>query len=251
MVDERIAERRADVRRERRRRRLRRTVLVVVLLVVALVAAMVERSSLVALAEVRVDGLERLDQADVIDAAGLVLGTSTLRLDLGGAAERVEGLPLVDTVTVRRLDPLTVIIEVVEREPSMVVSLGLRTVLVDPDGVVIAIGSEPGLPTILLQAGQLPSPGDHVSRSPAVANAHAAIQQLPGVIRGRVAHYLAVSGDDLDLELDDGTRVHLGRADRMDEKSRALGAVLEDLDGRPVAAIDVRAPGRPVVIPES
>jgi cell division septal protein FtsQ len=57
--------------------------------------------------------------------------------------------------------------------------------------------------------------------------------------------------DDLDLELDDGTLVHLGRADRMDEKARALGAVLEDLDGRPVAAIDVRAPGRPVVIPNS
>jgi cell division protein FtsQ len=251
MVDERIAERRADVRRERRLRRLRRTLLVVVLLGVSLVAAIVERSSLVALAEVRVDGLERLGEADVVDAAGLALGTSTLRLDLGGAAERVEELPLVDTATVRRLDPLTVLIEVVERGPSAVVSFGQRSVLVDPDGVVIATGSEPGLPTILLQSGRLPAPGDHVSQNPAVANAHRAIQHLPGVIRARVDHYLAMSADDLDLELDDGTRVHLGRADRMDEKARALGAVLEDLDGRRVAAIDVRAPGRPVVIPAS
>jgi len=251
MVDERIAERRADVRRERRLRRLRRTVLVAVLLVVSLVLALVERSSLVALAEVRVDGLERLAQADVVDAADLTLGTSTLRLDLGGATQRVEALPLVASATVRRLDPLTVIVEVVEREPAVVVSQAHRTVLVDPEGVVVATGSEPGLPTIVLQSGRLPAPGDHVSVNPAVANAHLAIQHLPGVIRARVDHYLAVGADDLDLELDDGTRVHLGRADRMDEKARALGAVLEDLDGRRVAAIDVRAPGRPVVIPDA
>jgi cell division protein FtsQ len=251
MVDERIAERRADVRRERRLRRLRRTLLVVALLVVALVAAVVERSSLVALAEVRVDGLQRLDQAEVVDAAGLALGTSTLRLDLVGATHRVEELPLVATATVRRLDPLTVIIEVVEREPSVVVSLGQRSVLVDPDGVIIAAGREPGLPVVVLLSGPLPTPGADVSASPTIANAHAAIQQLPGVIRARVVHYLAVGPDDLDLELDDGTLVHLGRAERMDEKARALGAVLEDLDGRPVAAIDVRAPGRPVVIPNS
>ena len=115
MVDERIAARRREVREDRRRRRLRRTIMVAVALVLVVVGVLVERSSLVALAEVRVTGTERLDVRTVRRAADLELGTSTLRLPLGEARERVEALPLVASAEVRRLDPLTVLVEVTER----------------------------------------------------------------------------------------------------------------------------------------
>ena len=249
MVDERIAERRAQVRDEQRRRRLRRTVLVATLLVVAVVAVLVERSSLVALAEVRVAGTERLDPARVRDTADLPLGTSTLRLPLDEARERVEALPLVATAEVRRLDPLTVLIEVTEREPVAVVRRGEDAVLVDDEGVVVAAGREPGLPVIRLTVGTLPEPGASIDEAPAAANAHTALSRLPGPVRSLIEAYVARGPDELDLRLTGGTTVRFGRADQVDEKARALGAVIEDLQGREVAAIDVRAPSHPVVIP--
>ncbi len=249
MVDERIAARRAEVRDDRRRRRLRRTILVVVLLVVAVVAVLVERSSLVALAEVRVEGTNRLDADEIRTAADLELGTSTLRLPLDRARERVESLPLVATADVRRVDPLTVLIDVTERVPVAVVEDGDAAVLVDADGIVVAEGREEGLALIRMLVGQLPQPGEPITQAPAAANAHAALAALPGPVRSLVDVYVAQGADELELALLDGTRVRFGRADRVDEKARALGAVIEDLDGRPVEQIDVRAPQRPVVVP--
>lgn len=249
MVDERIAARRAEVRDERRRRRLRRTVLVATLLALLLVAYLVERSSLVALAEVRVEGTERLDAGQIRQVAALELGTSTLRLPLARAHDDLVALPLVESAVVRRLDPLTVLIEVIERSPMATVVRGRRHVMVDDDGVVIATGTEPGLPRIEVRSGPLPAVGETIATSPAAANAHAALLALPAPIRTVVTTYVARSADDLDLVLESGTMVRFGRAARVDEKARALGAVLEDLAGRDVIEIDVRAPARPVVVP--
>lgn len=249
MVDERIAARRAEVRDERRRRRLRRTVLVVVLLALLVVGVLVERSSLVALAEVQVTGTERLDAATVREAADLEIGTSTLRLPLDEARERVEALPLVHTADVSRVDPLTVRIDVIERRPAAVLRRGAAAVLVDAEGVVVARGEEDGLPVIELGRGSLPEPGEGVASVPAAANAHATLTQLPGPVRSLVSIYLAREDDELDLQLATGITVRFGRADRVAEKARALGAVLEDLGEQPVESIDVRAPSRPVVIP--
>ena len=248
-VDERIAARRARVRDERRRHRLRRTVLVLVLLTVMAVLVVVERSSLVALAEIEVQGTERLSPEVVREATGLELGTSTLRLPLDRARENVEALPLVASATVERADPLTVVVDVVERVPVAVVVRGSDAVLVDDEGVVVARGREADLARIRLRTGSLPAPGQHLRREPAAANAHTALQALPGAVRSRVDTYVARAPDELTLRLTDGTPVRFGRADRVDEKARALGAVLEDLQGREVAEIDVRAPSRPTVVP--
>lgn len=251
MVDERIAARRAEVRDQRRRGRLRRTILVLALLTLVAVLVVAERSSLVALAEIRVTGASRLTPAEIRRATDLELGTSVLRLPLDRARENVEAMPLVESATIGRADPLTVVVEVVERVPVAVVARSGEAVLVDEEGVVVAAGREDGLARIALRVGALPAPGEHLRRAPAAANAHTALRELPGALRSRVARYVARASDELSLELTDGTVVRFGRADRVDEKARALGAVLEDLDGRDVEEIDVRAPSRPTVTPAS
>lgn len=244
-MDERIAERRREVREVQRRRRLRRTVFVVSAVVLLGVAALIERSSLVALDEVEVTGTVRLSPDTVRAAAALPLGTSTLRLDLGAAEERVTALPLVLTADARRVDPLTVLIEVEERQPAYVARDGGDAVIVDRDGVAIAAGSEEPLPVV--EVGRLPEVGATVAAVPALANAHAAFIELSGPLRTDVVRYVATDRDDVDLILRNGTRVRFGRADRVDEKVRALGAVLEDIGDTAVSVIDVRAPLTPVV----
>ncbi|WP_052667693.1 cell division protein FtsQ/DivIB [Nitriliruptor alkaliphilus] len=247
-IDDRIAERRREVRRERQVARRRRTLTTVgvVLLLVAIWA--VERSPLVGLESIEVVGTDRLTEDDVLEAVDLELGTSTLRLRLGRVEERVEALALVATADARRLDPLRVRIEVVERVPVLVARGDGRELLVDRTGLVLAPGSVDGLPAVRL-AEAPPPPGERGPDRGPLAEAVTAWRGLSGPLRAEVVRYDAREAGELDLELRSGVTVRFGRAERIDEKVRALGAVLEDVGDTPVSTIDVRAPARPVVVP--
>lgn len=249
MVDERIARRRREVREESRRRRLRRSAVVVVLLAVVVALLVVERSPLVELAEVRVEGVRELTTTQVVDTAELPLGTSLLRLDLDGAQERVEALPRVRTAEVHRVDPITVEIRVVERTPTLVARRDDDAVLVDEEGVVLAAEDLDGLMVVQVESGDLPGPGQGVRANRALANAATFDQELPGPTRSLVASMRAVDEDRTILVLSSGTEVEVGRATEVAAKARALAAVLEDLEGRSVTSIDVRAPSAPVLVP--
>lgn len=245
-VDERIAERRREVRRERMLRRRRRTIVGLVLLAALLAAAAVERSSLVALSEVTVRGVDRLSEQEVRAAADLPLGTSILRVRLGAAEQRVRELPLVADVDARRAGPLTVELVVTERIPVLVARSGAGARLIDADGVVLARGSEDHLPAVEV-TGTLPRVGDRAEPSQPVGAALAVLRGLPGALRAQILSYAAPSVDDVRLTLRSGVVVKVGDASRLDEKARALGAVLDDLGVTEVAMIDVRAPGAPTV----
>lgn len=247
-IDERIAERRREVRRERQRGRRRRTLTIVGLVLLAVAFWAVERSDLVGLESIEVTGTDRLTPQEVLDAADLELGTSTLRLGLGGVEDRVTALPLVREATARRLDPLTVRIEVTERAPVLVARGGGAEVLVDRTGVVIADGAVEGLPVVSLSDAP-PDEGERAADPEPLGQAVRTWQQLSGPLRTEVVAYDARTPNDLDLQLRSGVTVRFGRAERIDEKVRALGAVLEDLETTDVSAIDVRAPARPAVIP--
>jgi cell division protein FtsQ len=252
VIDERIAERRAAVRDDQRRGRLRRSRRVVLLVLVLAGLVALERSPLVGLEEVEVVGTERLTPSQVSDAAELQLGTPTLRLGLQAVTERVEALPLVRRATARRTDPLSVRIEVTERDPALVVSGADALRYLDREGVVIddlAPDEQPppSLPLVAL-SDPPPAVGELVAADPALANAYAVWSALTGPLRAEVAVYRAAGPNELTLELVSGIEVRFGRAERTDEKVRALGAVLDDIGDTPVLSIDVRAPQAPVVI---
>ncbi len=254
MIDEKIAERRASVRDDRRRSRLRRTITLGVVLVLIAVLVAVERSALVGLEEVQVAGTERLTPDEVREAAALELGTSTLRLGLSSATDRVTALPLVRRAEAGRLDPLTVRIEIEERTPRIVAAGGDERRLLDAEGIVIDEVDAEGdaelvasLPEIHLP-GAPPAVGERVEDDQTLANAHAAWSGLSGPIRAEVVRLDAAGPDELTLQLRAGIAVRFGRAERVAEKVRALGAVLEDIGDTPIEMIDVRAPRAPVVV---
>lgn len=247
-VNERIARRRAEVRGARRRRRLRRTltVLVVAAVVVGLVA--LERSSLVALADLEVTGLERLEEQDVVAAAGVHEGMSVLRIRLGTVTERVEQMPLVDRAEVSRIGALGLRIEVHEAAPVLTARFPSASLLVSEQGLVLGEGEAPGTPVVDV-GGPTPEAGERVGSVPALAVAHAVLLQLPGPLAALVERADARAADDLRLVLEGGVVVRWGDATRTDEKVRAVGAVLEDLGARAVSVVDVRAPMAPTVTP--
>jgi cell division protein FtsQ len=247
-IDDRIAERRREVRRERQLARRRRTLTVLALAVLVVVLWAIERSALVGLESIEVVGTERLTEEAVLEAADLELGTSTLRLRLGRVEDRVTALPLVRETTARRLDPLRVRIEVDERTPVLVTGGAGEPHLVDRTGVVIAPGTVDGLPVVEL-AGPPPDLGERAPDDAPLGEAVRTWRGLSGPLRTEVVGYDARVAGDLDLQLRSGVTVRFGRAERIDEKVRALGAVLEDLEAAEVSEIDVRAPARPVVVP--
>lgn len=245
-LDDRIAERRAQVRATNRRSRLRRTLAVLLATVLFAAAWAIEGSWLVALDEIQIAGTARLDPQDVLTAADLELGTSTVRLRLGAAQARVEALPLVAHADVSRVSPVTVRIVIVERVPELVGLSARGAVLVDHEGVVVAMGREPALTTVDV-TGPLPAVGTVLDVDSPLGAAHAVWNGLSGPLRAEVRRLEARSSQDVDVLLEDGTRVRFGRADLLQEKVRSLGALLEELAGQKVSVIDVRAPRNPVV----
>lgn len=247
-MDGRFAERRRAVRGERRRARLRRTLVALVVLLVAVALAAVERSTLVALERIDVVGTTRLDASEVRDALDLEPGTSILRLRLGAARERVVALALVRDADVSRSGARSVRVTVEERAAVLVARGGGVQRLVDREGVVIATGADPTLAVVRLAVAP-PAVGADVEGSPVLADALTLWRGLSGPVRADLVRIDALEADDLTLLLADGTRVRIGRPERLDEKVRALGAILEDLGDVPAAVVDVRSPTAPVIVP--
>ena len=248
VVNERIARRRAEVRAGRRRRRLRRTVVVLAVLVLLAGLLALERSSLVALVDVEVVGLERLTEEEVLATAEVEQGMSVLRLRLGAVEERLEALPLVDRAVAEREGALGLRIAVTEVAPAVTARFPTTSVLVSEQGLVLGEGEAPGTMAVEVR-GRAPAPGDTVAASRTLAAGHAVAIALPGPLAALVEQVTARAADDVRLQLRSGIEVVWGDAGRNDEKARALGAVLEDLDGRSVRRIDVRAPMAPTVTP--
>lgn len=246
MVDERIAERRATVRAQRRRARLRRTLLVVLLSGVAGGAVWLEQSEHLAVRDVVVLGTVRLGPEEVVEASSIEVGAGIVRMLPGRIARRVETVPLVRSATVSRTGLREVTVTVVEREPVYTATSRALSVLVDRDGVVVQQGSDALLPTVRLVTIP-PAPGELVVAHEALANAHRVWTGLSGPLRSRVVRMDAPDLDGLVLILDEGPEVLFGRAERIEEKVRAMGIVLDDVAGSEVTVIDVRVPDVPVV----
>lgn len=248
-MDSRIAQRRMEAKRERARVRLRRVVRAAAVLALLGFAGWLEQGPLLRLSEVEVVGTRRLSPDAVREAAALPLGASTLRLRLGPARDRVEALPLVHSATVRRTDPLSVRIKVVERSPRFVLKTTGGEALLDATGVVMALGGEDGLPVIATIDPQ-PIAGSNVAELSAAQNAFAVATALPGPLRAAILRYEARGRDDVVLVLASGVRARFGRAERVQEKAQALGALLSELGASATEAfVDVRAPSHPVVLP--
>lgn len=220
----------------------------VVLVAVGVGLVLLERSSLVALADLEVVGLERLEREEVLAAAGVREGMSVLRIRRGSVEERIEAMPLVEQARVERLGALGLRIRVEEEAPALTARFPAGSVLVSEEGLVLGEGEAPG--TLVVDvAGPVAAPGDRVEAVPPLAAAHEVLLDLPGPLHALVASARARAQDDVRLVLESGTEVLWGGPTRSSEKARALGAVLEDLGGRSVSQIDVRAPMAPTVTP--
>jgi cell division protein FtsQ len=249
VVDPRMRSRRIAVRRDAGRRRLRLVTVALALVAAAVGALVLTQSPVLDVDRVDVSGTERTAPADVVRASGVRTGDPMVGVDPGDVRRRAGALPWVDEVTVRRVWPSTVEIEVTERSVVAVVQVADdRAAFVDVGGRVLSIepragdaAAEPAGPLVLTgvsgrveEGGLLPP-----EARDALTVAERVAERMPGVV--------ASVSTDLDAALAEGGAIRFGSTNELDDKVTAAKTVLDTVDRACVETLDVRVPGSPAL----
>ncbi|ASW57857.1 peptidase S33 [Plantactinospora sp. KBS50] len=219
-----------------RRRRLRAAapwaVLAGVLVLAALGGWLVLGTGVFGVAQVRVAGTGVLTVAQVRTAAAVPEGSPLARVDLAAVRRRVGALPAVRQVSVHRSWPDTLVVEIVERTPTLAVPHDNGFAVLDGAGVVFEwLPARPdGLPLARIDA---PGPDDAATRA-----ATQVFGALPRELREQVAEVGAASPARITLLLTDGRTIIWGDPSQSEVKARVAASLLAHSGN----TIDVSAP---------
>ena len=171
--------------------------------------------------KVTVSGLHRLTTKGVLAVAQVPKGKPLARLDLKPIRERVEAIPGVARVDVRRAWPDGVRIVVTERTGVAVIDRSGGHWLVDVDGVAFQRlhGTVRGVPTL--------TPAPAKSPDPAAKAALRVAADLPSWLRVRTISITAKTPDSVTLTLTKGRTVKWGAATQDERKAQILSALLK------------------------
>ena len=196
-------------------------------------------SSLLGVDEVTVDGVEYLDERQVLEAAGIADAHPLVRVDPSAVRRRVEALAPVADAEVSRRFPGTVRIHVTERRAVAVSLVGGRWSGIDAEGVVFR--QYPKFPRGLPRVKVV---GD-VDRE-VLQEAAAVVNSLPVRVASTVSRVDVETIDHITLVLKGGRQVLWGSSDDSAQKAKVLVALVAASEDR---YFDVSVPGQPVTSP--
>jgi cell division protein FtsQ len=207
------------------------------------VAAVVLNSPWMSVRHIEILGSVRADVAGRLSGSGVGEGAIMIWLRPGRIEEDVLADPWVLDVRVERVFPDRLVIEVLERTPSVAILGGESWMLVSGDGTVLEVGDAPAAGLLQVEIGLSDhTPGER-PQDPTWIEVVELSTALSADLAGRSR--LVLRQDDLWIETG-GSEARLGRAVDLAEKGRALVALMEH--GLPEGAvIDLIAPDRPAV----
>lgn len=257
-MDARIRARRARVRADAAKRRQRRTLSLFVLLVLVAGVAVALRSPLFEISGVEVVGVSDNRVGVITRTAALEPGQHLLTAPLEQAQQRVEALPWVAAAVVRRSPPSTVAIEVTPRTPLLTVTTDRASWKIDDEAVLVDGGKVADAPVLQLGSAELPKLGSVVD-IPVVRDTVEVHTHLRPWLRRQVEAYEVTESSDLVLRLrvpargDEAggptiVRVRFGNAKDLALKTEVIRVLLPEAVEKG-AALDIRAPANPVVVP--
>lgn len=217
----------------------------------------VRTSPAFAIATIELEGRARLEESDVLRAAGVSLGTNVFELSPEDVRARLERHPWIASAQVERRLPGTFRLTIVERTPSLVLALGPSLYLVDESGSVfkeVAPGDPVDLPIVSgIERERFLS--ERAWRTALLSEIDTLLDdwRAAGLWRREPIAEIHVQADDgLVLHVGvDAMEVRLGRAPFL-PKLRKLRRVLDRLDAESSRALyvhldNVRRPDRVVV----
>ncbi|SBT44686.1 cell division protein FtsQ/DivIB [Micromonospora auratinigra] len=221
----------ARARQRRMRAALPWAVAAGVLLLAGLVAWTVLGTGLFGVREVRVVGAKLVTPVQVREAAAVRDDAPLARVDLAATARRIRALAPVESATVERDWPGTLVIRVVERTPMAAVPQGDGFAVIDRTGVVFQTVPQPG-PLPLIKVGQ-PAPDDPGTRAGLEV-----LAALSPRLRAQLVSVDVAGLARITVRLRQDRAVFWGDATRGADKSEVATALL----GRKADTIDVSAP---------
>jgi cell division septal protein FtsQ len=199
--------------------------------------------------KIRVIGNNSVSRADITAAAQVDTRRNLWLQDKQAMIERIEAIPFVDTVAVHRGFPASVTISITERKPEFMLEAGGARYVVDHSlRVLYRETSDITLcPCITMIKALVEQPGAFVTDPQAVAMRDDLDALAAAHVRVDEARYDKY--ESLIVRLDHGPVVLLGDdGEDLAKKIALIGPIRAQLaKGKPIAAIDLRAPNTPVV----
>lgn len=192
-----------------------------------------------AVANLEVEGRERVPRAAILAALGVARGTPILGVDLVQAKARLEALPWVGSVAIERQLPDTIFVRLVERQPLAFWQRQGKLVLIDRDGKIIPTERLDGIGPLPVVVGE-DAPAKAAELLDMIATEPSLAHHVDAAVR--------VGGRRWNLRFDSGIDVALPEENMAAAWHRL--AALERSDGlleRKVAALDLRLPDRLVL----
>jgi cell division protein FtsQ len=199
----------------------------------------VSRSAGLVIDDVLVEGRDRVEQFEILDALDIERGMPIMAFSPHNARERLAQIGWIESAEVTRTFPGTIFVKLTEREPMAVWQRHGRLSLIDHQGVVITETGLDAFSELLLVVGDA---APHHARTLIDT-----LETFPE-IETEVVAAVWISDRRWDLVLQRGTKVRLPAGDVSD----ALGQLLEmerdyTVLGQEVVSIDLRIPDRLVV----
>ncbi|WP_331371624.1 cell division protein FtsQ [Sinorhizobium chiapasense] len=192
-----------------------------------------------AIEDVRVSGNEQTSEIDILQQLGLDGTTSLVALDIAEARRLISELPWVQNVTVRKVYPGTIEVNLEERKAFGIWQHGSDLSLIERSGSVIAPLRDNKFAALPLFVGR--------DAETAAAGFYDEFSRWPE-FRSRVKAFVRVSSRRWDLRLDNGIIVKLPEDD-IARAMKVLSAMEEkhQLLERDIAAVDLRLEDRTTV----
>lgn len=191
-----------------------------VLLIAGLAGWLVYFSSALGMDHIEVRGAQSLSAETVRDVLSIAEGTPLARVDLAAAETALEGLTQIESASVSRDWPGTLVVQLTERSPVAAVDIDGMTWLLDRFGITYAQVSALPVGLVVLQVDR-PGPDDR-----ATAAGVEVIQALAPAIRELVVRIAAPSLTAIELELTGERTVIWGSSDNSARKSQILAGLL-------------------------
>lgn len=244
-LDPRMQARRDEVVEESNRRQKRTVLALLVVTVLAIGSMVLVQSSILDVDQIIINGAVNSDPIEVQATAGILRGDPLLELDLQKAAQDVRQLPWVRDAVVERGLNGNVTILIQERVATSAIPTEGGYVLVDSEGRQLQVVAE--LPSSFMPISGIESSGVvGTPVSPLAQSAMHLVALLPEDLSGQISG-VTVEDGKLSLSLFQGGGVMIGSSSGLSDKIVSLSTMLQRVDLRCLAEIDLRVPSAPAL----
>jgi cell division protein FtsQ len=263
-----VGQKRRDVRRATRARRgmglaTKMGIVLVILAVLAIAAVLIYQSSLFTITQVRVVGAQRLTSEYLTQLAAVPAGSTELRIDTAGIEQRLTSDPWVQSASIQREFPSTIVLSITERPITARVQIypdagSTQTTewLISGDGMWLGATTDVESSYVQVDPAQvaaLPSITDvartaqpvraQMATDGGILNALAILNGLSSNMVSQIASIDAPSAVATTLTLTNNIGIAFGTAEDIQAKETAINTLMTDHPGT-LTYINVRVPDR-------